>query len=97
MATYEVLPFARSDLREIWEYIAEDNPTAADQMRERFYKAFTMLAENSHLGHMRPDLIDKPLRFWPLKSYLIVYKPDTRPLEILRILSGFRDLAGMMA
>jgi hypothetical protein len=28
----------------------------------------------------------------PFANYLIVYRPDTNPLEIIRILHGMRDM-----
>jgi antitoxin ParD1/3/4 len=43
-------------------------------------------------GHTRKDLTDLPVLFWPVGSYLIVYDPEKRPLEILRVLHGARDV-----
>ena len=40
------------------------------------------------MGHWREDLIDEPLRFWPVYSYLIIYNPAAKPIEIARILHG---------
>ena len=53
-------------------------------------------ARNPQIGHTRPDLTTKPVRFWPIYSYLIVYDPQSRPLEIVRILSGYRDIAALL-
>ena len=45
------------------------------------------------IGHLREDLADdETLRFWPIRHYLIIYRPDSQPLEIVRVLSGRRDL-----
>jgi antitoxin ParD1/3/4/toxin ParE1/3/4 len=44
------------------------------------------------MGHLREDLTDEPVRFWSLFSYVIVYDPETQPLQILRILHSARDL-----
>ena len=35
MATVDKRPLAEADLEEIWWYIAQDNPDAADKMLER--------------------------------------------------------------
>lgn len=51
-----------------------------------------MLAQSPGLGHTRDDLTSLPLRFWPVFSYLIVYDPARRPIEIVRVLHGARDL-----
>lgn len=55
-----------------------------------------MLARNPDRGHLRKDLTTKPVRFWSIYSYLIIYDPATRPLEVVRILSGYRDIATIL-
>lgn len=55
-----------------------------------------MLATQPELGHWRKDLTSKPVRFWFVYSYLIVYDPATRPLEVVRILSGYRDITELL-
>ncbi|MBI1748704.1 MAG: hypothetical protein HYR55_19280 [Acidobacteria bacterium] len=42
--------------------------------------------------HMRKDLTDKPVLFWPVRSYLIVNRPKTKPLQIVGVLYGSRDI-----
>ena len=42
-------------------------------------------------GHSRPDLTTKDVRFWPVRSYLVIYR-ETVPLEIVTILHGARDI-----
>lgn len=96
MADHFFSPEARLDLFEIWEYIAQDNVSAADRVTQEIEKAVTMLARNPELGHVRPDLTSKPVRFWPIYSYLIIYDPGTKPLEVVRILSGYRDVAMLL-
>ncbi len=59
---------------------------------DRLRDAFTKLADHPGLGHRREDLTHVPLRFWNVWSYLIIYKPETKPLKILRVLHGARDL-----
>jgi antitoxin ParD1/3/4/toxin ParE1/3/4 len=44
------------------------------------------------IGHLRPDLTDADGRFWPVFKYLVIYRPDTKPLEIVRVLHGRRDV-----
>ena len=96
MSEHFFSPEARLDLLEIWEYIAKDKLTAADRVLEEIREAINMLARNPDLGHRRKDLTSKLVRFWPVYSYLIIYDPATRPLEIVRILSGYRDVAGLL-
>ena len=96
MAEHFYSPEARLDLLEIWEFIARDNLDAADRVEQEIEQAVSMLARDPKLGHLRPDLTSKPVRFWPIYSYLIIYDPATQPLEIVRILSGYRDVASLL-
>ena len=89
-------PEARIDLLEIWDYIAKDNLDAADRVEQEILEATRMLAKNPDLGHFRKDLTTKPVRFWRIHSYLIIYISDARQLEVVRILSGYRDLANLL-
>ena len=96
MAVYFYSREARLDLLEIWEHIAKDNLDAADRVEQEIQKTVAMLAANPGLGHLRRDLTSKPVRFWSVYSYLVIYDPAARPLEVVRILSGYRDVAAML-
>jgi antitoxin ParD1/3/4/toxin ParE1/3/4 len=47
------------------------------------------------IGHARTDLTDRPVLFWPLHDILIAYRPDTRPIQVVRVLHGARDPEGL--
>ena len=51
-----------------------------------------MLARTPGMGHVREDLASTSLRFWPIYSYLIIYSPESKPLQIVRILHSARDV-----
>ena len=87
---------AARDIEQIWVYIAEDNFRAGRRVRLQLLEAFRLLARNPQLGHRRPDLTDKPLRFWPEGPYLIVYDPSPKPIEIVRVIHGARDVASIL-
>jgi plasmid stabilization system protein ParE len=53
---------AASDLREIHDYIAADDPSAARCVLEDLRDAMHRLAELPGLGHLRDDLADETLR-----------------------------------
>jgi plasmid stabilization system protein ParE len=55
------------------------------------HQAFRRLADSPGIGHMREDLTSREVLFWPLHSYLIVYR-DSNPLRIVRIIHGKRDV-----
>lgn len=89
---YLLTSLAEADLLEVWEFIARDDPDAADRVVDEIRAALDRLAEMPRIGRARPELADVPLRSWPVRSYLIVYRPDVSPLLVVRIVSGFRDL-----
>ena len=84
---------ATGDLRAVYDYIAADDPAAAGRVLEDLRMAMHRLAEHPGLGHLREDLTDEALRVWTVHSYLVIYRPDARPLEVVRVLSGYRDIA----
>lgn len=49
-----------------------------------------------HLGHLRTDLADEHVRVWTVHTYLVIYRPDTVPLQIVGVLHGYRDLTAIM-
>ena len=81
MADHVFSPQARRDLIEIWEYIARDDVEAADRVEKEVFQAISKLVTNPDLGHLRRDLTSKPVRFFPIYSYLIIYNPNTHPLR----------------
>ncbi len=90
---------ARSDLFEVWAFVAADNPRAADKLERDIMRACGQLARQPHIGHRRLDLCaDVGVRFHIVRVwYLIVYELDTQPLRIVRILHGARDVAEELA
>jgi plasmid stabilization system protein ParE len=92
MKGFKLSPEAASDIREIWTYIAADNLKAARRVRLQILEACQRLAANPRIGHLREDLTDKALLFWPVGSYLIIYNAVLRPIEIVRVLHGKRDV-----
>ena len=93
---YQLTPSAARDLDAIYGYIAQDNLRAAGRMLQRFLEAFRKLADQPGVGHLREDLTDEPFRFWSVGAYLIIYRPGTDPLEILRVVHGSRDIASLL-
>lgn len=87
---------ATADLREVHDYIAADDPAAARRVLDDLRTAMHRLAEHPGLGHLREDLADEALRVWTVHSYLVIYRPDARPLQVVRVLSGYRDIAGLL-
>lgn len=58
--------------------------------------AFVLLASRPGIGHAREDLTERPLRFWSVYSYLVVYDPASDPVTIITVLHGARDVAQIL-
>jgi plasmid stabilization system protein ParE len=87
---------ALADLDEIWLFIARDNLVAADRVIDDLYTAIHKLARQPGLGHLREDLTDEPLRFWSVYHYQIIYRSEAQPIEVVRVVSGYRDVSELL-
>ena len=62
---------------------------------KRVLRSSGLLATKPRAGRPRPDLTRFPVNFWVVPhypNYLIVYDPEAKPLQIIRILHAARDL-----
>lgn len=92
LSPYEISAEAQDDLFEIWRRIAGDSVDLADRIENDFYELFASLGRMPGQGHTRKDLTHKPVRFFPLHSFLVVYQPDVRPIRIMAVLRGRRNV-----
>ena len=92
MHRYQLSPEALDDLEEIWRYIARDSVETANRVQDELFDTFERLAKEPALGHPRPEVTHKNLRFWVVYSYLVVFKPGTEPLQIFAVIHGARNL-----
>jgi toxin ParE1/3/4 len=86
---------AEEDLIELWLYVAEDSPKAADALVDRIDVACELLAENPHLGPARADLA-QALRYYVVGNYLILYREAEIAVEIVRVVHGARYLPDLI-
>ena len=90
---YILAPQAAADLAEIWRYIKDQSSTGmADHVEFVIREKFVLLAQTPEAGHRRGNLTDQNVKFFPVYSYLIVYRPETKPLQIVSILHGRSDV-----
>lgn len=90
---YLLAPEATNDLVQIWRYIKKQSSVEmANRVESVIRDRIAFLAENPGAGHWRRNLTDRPVKFFPVYSYLIVYRPDTKPLQVVSILHGRRDV-----
>jgi toxin ParE1/3/4 len=80
-------------LSKIWRYVKKQSSIAvADRVESVIREKIVFLAGSPGAGHWRKNLTDEAVRFFPVYSYLIVYRPETKPLQVVSILHGRRDL-----
>jgi plasmid stabilization system protein ParE len=96
MTSYILAPEALQDLQELWDYIATENLDAADRLTDTLFAAFERLATMPGLGHTREDLTDRPLRFWTVDAYLVIYRAEQTPIEIVAVTRGGRDIPRLL-
>jgi plasmid stabilization system protein ParE len=88
MTGYAFHPEARTDLDHVYEYIAADNPEAADRTITDILARIRGLVPFPQQGRKRPDLTSRPLRFVRVGEYLIAYAPAEKPLWVVAVLHG---------
>lgn len=84
-------PRARLDLIEIWQFIADDNPSAADRLLDRIENALAMLCDNPRAGRARPELAAE-IRSFPVGNYILFYRLLPEAIELVRVRSGYLDI-----
>jgi plasmid stabilization system protein ParE len=77
--------------------IATDSPDAAECLRSEFYEALKRLAKAPGMGHYHEELFDRRYRFWNFYSYVVCYVWQEKPVQIVALIHGARDLAAFLA
>ena len=60
-------------------------------MLEEIYQTIQSLVPFPYVGHERPDLASRPLRFQIVRDYVIAYAANEKPLAVIAILHGRRN------
>ncbi|WP_309744285.1 type II toxin-antitoxin system RelE/ParE family toxin [Chamaesiphon sp. OTE_20_metabat_361] len=83
-------PEAATDLEDIWWYIAQDSPEAADRLLDRIQEKLLSLSQFPQMGASRDELMPR-LRSFSVSNYLIFYFPLEDGIDVIRVLHGARD------
>jgi toxin ParE1/3/4 len=75
---------------------AVDSTEAADRVLDALESAMVKIAKNAGVGHWREELADERHRFLLVYSYLIVYRHEATPLQIVRVLHAARDVQSIL-
>lgn len=90
---FVLTPRAREDLHQILLDIAEDSPDTAERLRAEFFDRLQALGRAPGIGHYHEELMTRRYRFWNFYSYVVAYEWEVRPIAVIGVVHGARDLA----
>ncbi len=98
MNRYIISPIASRDLEEIIDYFTKQDIDAGERFVAEFNKKCRNLMQFPNLGRSYADLAPL-LRGISLEKYIIFifYKPANDRIEIVRVVSGYRDLPALFS
>lgn len=97
MKRYVLSPEAEEDLDTIKFYLLENaGIDVARYVLTALRSGMQFLANTPGAGHRRADLTDHDVLFWSVFSYLIVYNPRPRPIEVVHVFHARRDVATIL-
>jgi plasmid stabilization system protein ParE len=97
---YQLTLKALDDLDEIWNYIAGDSVDSACRVESAIFEACEGIARHPLLGSKRVEITSQPVRFWVVSrfpNFILVYRPATKPLEVIAVLHAKRDIKRVLA
>lgn len=88
---------AKKELKEIEEYISQDNPTKAKEVVNEIVKSFRTIQKFPNCGTLLSNKIacDKNFRYIIKYSYAIIYKLNSEYISVNRILHLKRDFSAI--
>lgn len=96
MSSAKISRRAQRDLQEIRDYIAIENPEAAERVWHAFLDTADLLASNAQIGRLivnaSPRHADVRWFVMPrFRNYLLFYRPVRDTILVLRVLHASRD------
>lgn len=85
---------AEDDLRDIWLFVARNDPDAADRLVAEITRRFPTLAQFPEIGRRRDELLPDA-RSLSVGRYLIFYRLIDDGIEIIRVVHGARNLPAL--
>lgn len=94
MNTYSLADEAVRDLNELCDYIAQHEPQAAHRIFDRIRQRCKLLAQFPNMGKSFNRLAPN-LRGSVVEDRIIFYYPRQDGIDVVRIISGYRDLEAL--
>lgn len=94
MMKLRINPLVVKDLKEIRDYIAEDNPDKAHETIDNIYKTFENVQQFPSIG---ADLSKRvsfktEYKYVVWENYIMLYKIGKEYVEIYRVVNRFQDI-----
>jgi toxin ParE1/3/4 len=96
MATYSISEEAIRDLNDISDYFARQSIDAGERFVKRFADKCRNLVNFPNMGRSYAEILPN-LRGLPLDGYIILYLVIKEDIEIVRVVSGYRDLESLFS
>jgi addiction module RelE/StbE family toxin len=84
----ELSPEAQYDLEAIADYIAADDPRAAEAWVEKLVERARLAAAHPRAGRVVPEWGDADVREVLLRTYRIIYRVEPKRILVLRVIEG---------
>ncbi len=93
MVTIEWTEISTEDLKEIFDFIAEDSIRYATITSNKIYQRAQVVAQNPYVGRMVPEYNEKSIREVIEGNYRIIYRvKNSQQVDILRVYHSARLL-----
>ncbi len=89
-------PAAEDDLLEIWLGLAAINVSAAERLMDDLDVATRLLATQALIGKARREF-GAGIRSFPVRDYVLIYRPIVGGVELVRVVHGARDLLRVLS
>ena len=82
---------AAEDLKDIWDYVARRDETAAGKLVKEINRKLILLRDSPLVGREQNNYL-VGLRSFVVKNYFIFYLPLDDGIDVLRVLHSSRDI-----
>ncbi len=94
MNTYAFSDEAVKDLKEICDYLAQQNPQLASNLFDAIRKKCKLFANFPNMGKNYNKLTPN-LKGFLVDDYIILYYPKNEGITVTRVVYGYRDLESL--
>ncbi|MBC6476239.1 MAG: type II toxin-antitoxin system RelE/ParE family toxin [Hormoscilla sp. GM102CHS1] len=94
MSTHKLTDEALQDLDEIFNYLSGYSLDAVDRFLDALEKKYQNLVNFPQMGKSYEELAPQ-LRGVPIDGYILLYRLVGEDIEILRVVSGYRNLKSL--